>query len=692
MFGFINTILGVPLGFIIYFAYRLTGHFGASVLIFALIVRCILFPVSLWAHKNAIRLLRLQPALAHIKRQHAGDREALNESQYGLFKSEKYSPFAGLVPLFLQLFLLIGVLQVMYHPLQHVLHFDRAVIDQMVYVAREVFGIQAGAGVQLAVLELLHHPENTYAFQAALAEFPNYQVLINRASSINMQFLGFDLGALPSLRNPSILLFVPVLSGVTAWIFCMFQNALSLGALSQSKKTNMGLTIFTVVFSAYFALVTPVGVGVYWSVSNILSIGVLLLLERWYSPKKLAAEALVHMEETRKSPEEMQREKEQKKRLSAREKQNAARFRAAKKELVFYALSGGQYKYYQNTIDYVLAHSDIVIHYLTNDPEDAIFNQEHAQLIPYYASQQKTISLLLRLNADIVATTVQDLQIYHMKRSIVRDDIEYIHIPHGPASLHLTAREAAYDHFDTFFCVGPHQAAELRRREEMAGLPKKTLVKAGYGLHDQLVEAYSKIADRASEKPQILIAPSWQADNLLDSCIEPILDSLLGNGQKIIVRPHPQYVRIFPERIQELERKYSAYVHTGELLFDLNFLDSSSIFLSDLLITDWSGIAFEFSYCTQKPCIFVNTPMKVMNPNYTAYELEVVDITLRDKVGVSIEVDAVSAIQETVNHLLGAKESYEAQISEVVNTYLFYPGRNGQATGQYIINRLRKEV
>jgi len=641
LFNFINTVLGVPLGYIIYFAYQLTGHFGVSVLIFSVIVRIIIFPVNLAAHNNSIRLLKLQPALERLRRQFSGEREVLNAAQYDLFKNEKYSPFIGLIPLFIQLFLLMGVLQVMYHPLQHVFRFDR--------------------------------------------DFN----LISQA--VDMHFLGFDLGAMPSLGSPSILLIIPFLSGVTALAFCLFQNKYSPGALSQGRKTNLGLTIFTVVFSVYFALVTPVGVGFYWIISNVLSVFVILILEMWKSPKKLAAEALVEIEANRKTPEQLRIEKERKKVLSAREKSDAARFNNAKKELVFYALTGGQYKYYKNIIEHILENSDIVIHYLTNDPEDAVFSYSGNNLIPYYAGQQKTISLLLRLDADILATTVQDLQVYHVKRSIVRDDIEYIHIPHGPASLHLTAREAAYDHFDTFFCVGTHQAAEIRRREELAGLPKKILVKAGYGLHDQLVEKFNQLEKDEHKKPQILIAPSWQPDNILDICITPMLDSLLTSNQIIIIRPHPQYTRIFPERIAALQDKYHAHIQAGELVLDLNLLDSNSIFLSDILITDWSGIAFEFSYATNKPSIFINTPMKILNPNYAEYKLDVLDISLRDQVGVSIDLENITNIQDTVNYLLNAKDSYAAKIKDVVEKYLFYPGRNGGAGGQYIIKKLRRD-
>jgi len=598
---FINTILGTPLGFVIYFAYQILGSYGLAIVAFAIIVKIPLFPVMMLAHRNSIRLLQLQPALYLIKQRFAGDKEGINEAQYELFAKEKYSPLLGIVPLVVQLFLVMGILQVMYHPLQHMLRLPADTIDQL------VDGV-GGFAPQLQVLESIYG---------------------------ELRFLGLNLTATPSIRYPSIELIVPLVSGLAAFIFCMVQNAISPGALSQSKRTNTGLTIFTVCLSLYFAFALPVGVGLYWTVGNLAAIAVVLLLNFMYPPKKLAKDALVHIRATSKTKQEILEDKRIKRALRERESADVLRFKTAKKQVVFYAISSGQYKFYKTIIDYLLKHSDIAVHYLTNDPNDAVFDIQHVQLFPYYAGQQKTISLMLKLQTDIMVTTVPDLQNFHMKRSIVRDDIEYIHTFHGPTSTHLVYREKAFDHFSTLFCVGPHQVTEIRRRESIANLPKKKLVKIGYGLYDQLVDSYKNQRGRRNEKPRLLIAPSWQADNILDVCINDILESLSGNKYDVVVRPHPQYIRLFPGRINTLKEQFA----NDSITFELDFLGNESIFASDILITDWSNIGYEFAYCTLKPCIFINTPMKVMNPNYTKYALEPLDITLRDKVGVSVDVE-----------------------------------------------------
>jgi len=122
---FIDNIFGTPLGYIIYFAYRFTHNYGVAVLIFAVVVRLfVLFPINILAHKNSIRLLKLQPEISLIKRRYAGDKEQINEEQYSLFKKERYSPFVGLIPLLAQLILIIGIMRVMLDPMRHLYGID----------------------------------------------------------------------------------------------------------------------------------------------------------------------------------------------------------------------------------------------------------------------------------------------------------------------------------------------------------------------------------------------------------------------------------------------------------------------------------------------------------------------------------------------------------------------------------------
>ena len=125
----------------------------------------------------------------------------------------------------------------------------------------------------------------------------------------------------------------------------------------------------------------------------------------------------------------------------------------------------------------------------------------------------------------------------------MRKDNEYIYVPHDVNSPNLTFHKDALDHFDTIFSSGYLCTEELRKREEMYHLPKKNIIPWGSGVIDNMIQSYEKMEKRNKTAKEILIAPSWQKDNILSSCIEEILDSLDGLGYNIIVRPHPQFVR-----------------------------------------------------------------------------------------------------------------------------------------------------
>jgi YidC/Oxa1 family membrane protein insertase len=84
--------------------------------------------------------------------------------------------------------------------------------------------------------------------------------------------------------------------------------------------------------------------------------------------------------------------------------------------------------------------------------------------------------------------------------------------------------------------------------------------------------------------------------------------------------------------------------------------------------------------------------MKVMNPNYEQYGLEALDVALREKVGVSVNVEDVEGLNDVVSRLLYAKDAYRDQIEQIVEQYIYHPGRSGEAGGRYIIERLESSA
>jgi len=363
-------------------------------------------------------------------------------------------------------------------------------------------------------------------------------------------------------------------------------------------------------------------------------------------------------------------------------------------KLVFYSEKSGYYKYYKNVIDYVLQNSDIVIHYVTSDPDDAIFQKNHPQIVPYFIDDDRLIVLFMKLDADIVVMTMPDLQQMYLKRSYVRKDMEYIYMFHYPLSTTMVLRKGALNAYDTLFCVGRFQFDEVRQTEEYYGLAEKKLIECGYGWLEKLKEDYdaARISDTGTSisegrKKKVLIAPSWQDDNILDSCIDEILSALLYQGWNIIVRPHPEYVKRYGARMQAIVDRYRD-VDENELSFELDFSKANSLFDSDVVISDWSGAAYEFAFVTEKPVVFINTPPKINNPEYDVISAKPLEIILRTEIGIQVEIHDIAALHPRIRELMEHSGDYAKRIAEIRNKYISNFGHSGQVGGQYIIDRL----
>ena len=381
------------------------------------------------------------------------------------------------------------------------------------------------------------------------------------------------------------------------------------------------------------------------------------------------------------------KKEERSKECRKKEKEDYKKFLSGpKKRLVFYSERNGFYKYYKNIIEEIIRRTNIVVHYITSDPEDAVFALESEQFKPYYIGDNKMIVLMMKMETDIMVMTTPDLENFQLKRSYVKKDIEYIYVPHDVNSSNLTFHKNALDHFDTIFASGYKNKEEIQEREKQYNLPAKNIVEWGSCVIDDMTEAYAKMQEeeqQVQDKKTILIAPSWQKDNIMDSCIENLLDSLKGLNYRIVVRPHPQYVRHFEARIDSLIQKYGPGVEIQK-----DFSSNRTVYMADLLVTDWSSIAFEYAFSTLKPVLFINTPMKVVNEDYKELKTVPIDIELRDKVGISIEEDETAKLPEAVEELLYAEKFSKEAMKQLRDSYIYNVGNSGKIGAKYIIQRL----
>lgn len=680
----IMQIIGNAFGWIMHICYQNTQNYGVTIILFTLLTKIILLPISIIVQKNSIKMVKMYPQMNHIKAKCFGNKEMISEEQYNLYKQENYHPILDLLPIGLQLVVLMGVIDAIYKPLQYLLHINADYIE----AATRVFSSQTGisretASIQIQLIDYLAETEHTAGFAKALPSG-----ILNQITSLDLTFLGLDLGVIPiAMGGASII--IPVLAAFSSWLMCFAQNKENVLQSEQSKLNKMVTLLLSVGLSLYLGLFVPAGVGFYWIVSNLMSIMLMYILNFAINPKKyIDYDALEH---SRRELEQMAQyatkaHSKAKKEFAGLEKRDYRRFmKYENKQIVFYSEKNGFYKYFQNVIELIQKKTDIVIHYVTSDPQDEVFKLQSETFQVYYVGENKLIVLMMKMDADMVVMTMPDLQKYHIKRSMVRDDVEYVYMDHGIGSINLMLRKHALDYFDTIFASNDIVYEEIRKQEELYGLKPKKVIKYGFGLIDNMIDSYESHPVKINNCKVILIAPSWQQDNILDLCIDKILQGLLKYNYHVILRPHPQYTRHFEEKLKLLQEKYSSCLN---FTMQLDFSSNDTVYNADILMTDWSGIAYEYSFTTLKPSLFINTPMKVMNPDYKEIGVVPFDIEIRDQIGISLELNELDNIHNVVEKLLWDENYSKENMKQMREKYLYNVSRSAEVGADYIIDRL----
>ena len=647
------------LGFLMKICYSIVGNYGVAIILFTLVSKIILLPISIWVQKNSIKMVKMQPEINRLKIKFFGDKDTIAEEEPKIYKKYRYNPFASLIPLAVQIILLLCVVEIVKNPTAYI-------------------GIE----------------------------------------NLDFNFLGFDLRWV-AIENGGLAILIPIIAGLSALALCLAQNAMNVLQSEQSKLNKYGTLALSVGLSLYLGTFVTAAVALYWTTSNLLAILQQWLLNIFINPKKSVDYAA--LEASRRELNELENLNKSRKRTSEQIKKEKADYKrffsVANKKLVFYSEGSGFYKYYKSIIEYILQNTNLIVHYITSDYNDQIFTlaKTEKQIKPYYIEEKKLITLMMKMDADVVVMTMPDLDNYHIKRSYVRSDIEYIYLQHGVGSINLTLRKGALDHYDTIFVSNRYQREECKKIDQLHHLKNHKIINVGYPLIDKMALEYKKSAHGTAEpgvaaqknsaheaaEPAtlensaqksapntILIAPSWQKDNVIDLCLDEILESFEKTDYHVIVRPHPQQVRHMKDAFEKMQEKYAG----SNIKIEIDFSSSDSILSADLIITDWSSIAYEYAFATEKPVLFVDTPMKIMNPEWQKIEIEPFNIWAREKIGEVVKVENVANIDKTVAKMLKNSAKYREQIVALRKDSLYNFGHSATVGAEYIINCVQEKI
>lgn len=269
-------------GYVLNFLYNFCNNYGLAIIIFSLILRVILIPITVSQQKTMKKNAKMQEKLKEIQFKYKNNPEKLNQETIDLYKKEKMNPFSGCLSSILQIIIILSVFWLVSKPLTYMKKVDTDVINGYIEEIKNEDG--------------------------KTASYPEIQVIQRRANqdervNINMNFLGLDLSKVPSqnFKDPTVYI-IPVLYVVTSFISIKITNA------SQNKLTknnakkgeektaedeamesmqamNNSMTYMVPIMSISIAFIAPLGLALYWLISNVLIIVERMVINKIFEEK-----------------------------------------------------------------------------------------------------------------------------------------------------------------------------------------------------------------------------------------------------------------------------------------------------------------------------------------------------------------------------------------------------------------------
>jgi len=284
-------------GYLLNFIYNIIGNYGWAIIVFSIVIKLIMIPLSIKQQKTMKKNNKLQAKMKEIQFKYKNDPERLNQATMQLYKEEDVSPFSGCFSAIIQLVLLISVFYLVRSPLTHMKKIDTELVDKYYTIIQEE-NLSKGSGYPeieiIREIDTLKTLENEKINQEELKQF-----------ELNMEFLGLDLSQIPSQNTSDWKVFIiPVLYVAVSFISMKIslatpgkkkqeENLLeeengkqeekdSLGDMQDvMAQTNKNMSMIFPIMYLSVAIIAPLGLALYWLVNSVLMIGERLILNKF---------------------------------------------------------------------------------------------------------------------------------------------------------------------------------------------------------------------------------------------------------------------------------------------------------------------------------------------------------------------------------------------------------------------------
>ncbi len=316
MIAFFANIFGYALNFL----YELVHNYGLAIILFSILVKLLLLPLSIKQQKAMKKSSKIQEEMKQIQFKYKNEPEKLNQEVMNLYKRENMSPFSGCFSSIVQIILLFSVFYLVRSPLTYMRKIDSNVINKMVAIVQEngatkgyeeiaiidyVRNLESGESVSKESNENNNNIENNVnentsnnekveqAEEEKKEDFNVYDYIDE--INMNMDFLGMDLSKVPTrdLKDPKVFI-IPALYVLTSFISIRLTTSIQ----NKNKKANRGeekvgeeydameqsnkmMAWMMPIMSISIAVIAPLGLALYWLMNNILMIAERLIADKF---------------------------------------------------------------------------------------------------------------------------------------------------------------------------------------------------------------------------------------------------------------------------------------------------------------------------------------------------------------------------------------------------------------------------
>lgn len=289
MFEFFANIFG----YLLQFLYTLVNNYGLAIILFTLIIKLLLLPLSIKQQKTMKKSSELQEKVKVMQFKYKNDPEKLNKEMMNLYKTENVSPFSGCLTSIIQMLLLLSIFYLVRSPLTFMEKIPQENINTYIQQLKDEGKVISNV-----------YPEIDLIRETELLKEKNPEDQFIEKTNIKMNFLGLDLSKIPQQNMTDYTVYIiPVLYILSSFVSIRITTAKQQKNKEDKKsknidgntgkeieeennemdavmQTNKMMSWFVPIMSISIAFIAPLGLALYWLISNILMIAERLIIDK----------------------------------------------------------------------------------------------------------------------------------------------------------------------------------------------------------------------------------------------------------------------------------------------------------------------------------------------------------------------------------------------------------------------------